>query len=121
MVYSKKTIEAEFSKNIIAGLQNVFGDSYEQIAEKTGLSKKLISSVSRGEKGLTFGHLRKIEESYEIPHSIIFLKAIEVKGVPEGLRQQYEALRKAMLASAELDEHFAKEEGRKYKNWRDLI
>jgi transcriptional regulator with XRE-family HTH domain len=122
MKYFRKTIDSKVSQWAIISLNNIFGDSSEQIAEKTGLSKELIDSAIRGEDCLTAKHIRKIADSYEVPYSFILLKIAEQIGnTSEEMKKSYEPVRNGFLASAKAEEEANKEYGKSYINWRALV
>lgn len=123
MKYFKKTIDSRISQEVIICLNKIFGDSFSQISEKTGLSKKLIIDAIKGEDCLTAKHMRKISDSYQVPFSFILLKAVEERGrsAPKEMKSEYESVRDVLLTGAELEEEANKEYGKNYINWRTLI
>lgn len=84
------------SQDIIEYLHETFGDSYGEIARKTGISKAHISRVINRKRTLGLELLTKIQEAYEVPLPILLLQATKDENIPKNLKSYYKHFREAL-------------------------
>jgi transcriptional regulator with XRE-family HTH domain len=77
--------------------------SLSEIGELMDLDKSFVSRVRNGKKNLTIERLKKLERALDFPLPLLLLEAVDQYSIPDGFKPHYEALRKVLIKSADLD------------------